>query len=296
MNFDQLECFIKTYENMSFAKAANELYLAPSSLTYQITSLEEELECQLFIRTKKGLQASEEGKQFYEDALHLLTYYQKSRVTLYELKNRTKNQISIGFDRVPDTFFILDFFEEYKQTNDIVVLYDVTNMVNSVMEFLMSEYSFAFMYLDEVPNKSEVGFIELDIATYYGVMAKANPLANKKTLKMSDLSNQTICILKDYQHTKFQYPSIYNLHKIGSKVRPYNDFSALLFGMQANQGMGIYPATHTAISDKLVRIPFEDLPALHFGIVFKKMEASAAILELLKDIQNYYIKQKHGMD
>ncbi len=295
MNFDQIECFIKTYEFMSFTKAASELYLAPSSLTYQITSLEDEIGCQLFLRTKKGLQATKEGEYFYHDALHLLTYYQNSRVALYNLKKIDRKQVYIGFDRVPDTYFVLDFFDDNPISKDLEIIYDINNLVSSISEFLVSSYTFAFMYLDELPDNKMIQFVELDEATYYGVMEATHPLAKRETLVCDDLKNQIICISKDYQYSKYQYPSINNLHKMGAMVRPYNDLSSVLFGIKAKQGIGIYPATNPSKSDSLQRIPFKDFPKLHFGIVYRTEETNQDVIKLIEEIVQYYKNKKLHM-
>lgn len=64
MNTFQLTCFLTVAETLSFAKAARQLNITQPAVTHQIRSLEEELNAQLFRRTTRSVEITQEGLIF----------------------------------------------------------------------------------------------------------------------------------------------------------------------------------------------------------------------------------------
>ena len=65
-SFDSYKVFYYVCKNMSITNAANELFVSQPAVTKQIKNLEESLGKILFIRTKKGLELTNDGKKLYE--------------------------------------------------------------------------------------------------------------------------------------------------------------------------------------------------------------------------------------
>lgn len=63
----QIECFLTVAKYLNFTEAANHLYIAQSSLSRNISNLEEELEFKLFVRTKKYVRLTPAGATFFEE-------------------------------------------------------------------------------------------------------------------------------------------------------------------------------------------------------------------------------------
>ena len=60
MDFKQLEAFITVSKLKSFSKAANAIYLSQPTISSHISSLERELNIQLFDRTSKEVNLTQE--------------------------------------------------------------------------------------------------------------------------------------------------------------------------------------------------------------------------------------------
>ena len=58
----QLDTFLKVAELGSFSKAAEALYITPSAVIQQINNLEQSLQVNLFIRTKRGTHLTPAGE------------------------------------------------------------------------------------------------------------------------------------------------------------------------------------------------------------------------------------------
>ncbi len=63
----QIECFLNVAKFLNFTEAANHLFIAQSSLSRNISNLEEELGMKLFFRTKKYVRLTPAGAVLYEE-------------------------------------------------------------------------------------------------------------------------------------------------------------------------------------------------------------------------------------
>ena len=76
MTFQQLKYLLEIYHTGSISKAAENLFLAQSSLSTAISNLEDELGCQIFVRNKNGMTPTVEGLQIIERANKIYGEYQ----------------------------------------------------------------------------------------------------------------------------------------------------------------------------------------------------------------------------
>ncbi len=83
MNDLQIEYFLAAARNMSFSKAAQELFVSQPAISRQILALEQELGCPLFERLNRGIVLTTNGEMFYD-------FFERYRGELFDLKLRAK--------------------------------------------------------------------------------------------------------------------------------------------------------------------------------------------------------------
>ncbi|MDE6473812.1 MAG: LysR family transcriptional regulator [Clostridia bacterium] len=114
----QLATFISVAENGSFTKAADALYITPTAVMKQINALEERLGITLFARTNHGLQLTEAGKSFLQDARYIVDYSDKAIKKAQEIEDKDKEQsIRIGTSIMTPAKFLLDVWAEIQKVN-----------------------------------------------------------------------------------------------------------------------------------------------------------------------------------
>jgi len=78
-----LPAFEATARHLSFKKAADELCVTASAISQQVKQLESIINTQLFIRTTRNVNLTDNGRQFYELAQNLLNDYQREYGRFY---------------------------------------------------------------------------------------------------------------------------------------------------------------------------------------------------------------------
>lgn len=114
MNLKQIEAFVLVAEKGSFSDAAKTLFLTQPTVSAHVSELEKELSARLFIRDKKQVILTDEGREFYEYA----------------------KQVSLLMEQIEDKFLVK---EEADNSAEIVIA------ASSVpAQYLLAEILFRF--------------------------------------------------------------------------------------------------------------------------------------------------------
>ena len=71
MDSHAIRCFQRVFEKKSIHQAAKDLCMTPQGVSRVISALEGEMQTALFIRSRKGMEATPEGRYFYEHTQEL---------------------------------------------------------------------------------------------------------------------------------------------------------------------------------------------------------------------------------
>lgn len=111
----QLETFVCVVETGSFNKAAERLYISPPAVIKQINLLEENLDIRLFIRTHRGLQMTEAGKSFYQDAKYIIQYCKDSVTRARNAMQESEEIIRIGTSMMTPAQILVDLWPRLQE-------------------------------------------------------------------------------------------------------------------------------------------------------------------------------------
>lgn len=96
MDVKQLEYFVVVAEELNITRAAKILMMSQPPLSKQIQNLEEETGVRLFVRGKRSLALTEEGKFLYRRAKDILNLVDKTKSELLNMNRGLGGTISIG--------------------------------------------------------------------------------------------------------------------------------------------------------------------------------------------------------
>ncbi len=139
MQLQQLEYIIKIAECGSITKAAEQLFISQPSLTKSISHLEKEYGIQIFMRKPRGIELTDDGKDFVHYAKGVLTASNVLRKRFAPLSEEGghESRLFVGTQQVD--FIYQMFLEIYEQNRDKNIHYNLVETDrNSVIEQVLS--------------------------------------------------------------------------------------------------------------------------------------------------------------
>lgn len=195
INLELYRIFKIVADEENLTKASEILHISQPAVTKHIKNLENELNVQLFKRSKYGMILNENGKKLYLQIKDSIDILSKSE-NIFNMHN----EINLGVHvNMPSTIYnsaILKFYESYK--NSIINIHQLiaVNMFSMLTEQKI-DLAFSKKYSDELYNSNEIKFIKIgELHDVFIVNSKSQYL-NKK-LSKNDLRNTTIYTLKKF--------------------------------------------------------------------------------------------------
>ena len=192
MTIDNLKCFILVAENLSFARAAEALYISQPAVTKQINALEHELGVTLFIRSTRHVELTPSGISFYKDAKDIVM---KSQAAISRVQRQYANSASIriGMSNPAALFYLAPILTKFHSAYpDIRPDIECPGYKIILNLFLENKIDVLFYYKENMPKKSGINFIELQKDKLICLMSATHPFAKKDSIALSDLENTTI--------------------------------------------------------------------------------------------------------
>ncbi len=195
MEFRQLRTFRAVADNLSFSKAAKQLFMAQSSVSAQIRSLEEELDLRLFDRIGRRILITDAGLKLYEYARRINEMTDEIRSEVTGAKN-VRGSLTI---RIPETLaaiYMPQVVDRFHGDNPQVRLNFINCSDLQLREELNSgRIDLAFLMTDSI-HLREVNVRMLKTENLILVSGPAHSLSKQKKVVLDDLNGQTVLLPK----------------------------------------------------------------------------------------------------
>lgn len=283
MNTDNLKCFILVAENLSFARAAEALYISQPAVTKQINALEQELGVTLFIRSTRHVELTPAGMSFYKDAKDIVL---KLQMTIDRVKRQgaSLDTLRMGLSSPAALGYITPILRRFHEAfPEIRPDIEILSYKAILSMFLDDRLDLLFYYKENMPQKAGISFQELEKDHFTCLMPRDNPLAEKESLSLRDLRNEPIIacnplsaplsmaslqqkLLEDHPADKVLYcSSIEVAHSL----------------VAAGMGVSILPGSMVIASPEYARVPLEGKPQLSFGVFYHRKNTNGAMKNFL---------------
>lgn len=284
INYEAYKIFYYVAVEESISKAADKLLISQPAVTWQIKSLENQLNIQLFIRTKKGVTLTEEGKVLFEYIKQGVESFTNGENMLTNIKNLDYGTISIGASTTVSKHVLMPYLEKFHEKYPNIEI----KIVNALTENLIKELrngNLDMLVLNLPMNETK------DLKIQKVMNVQDTFIGNKKyyeltkgNIKLKELNNYPLLFQKKPSNTRTfldNYLKDNNTNLIPkTEIVSYNlimDF--------VKSGFGIGYATKEFIKDDLNKTLFEikvtpKIPSRYIGIA-----------TLNKTIPNYSVKK-----
>ena len=289
MNTFQLTCFLTVAETLSFVKAAKQLNVTQPAITHQVRSLEEELNTQLFKRTTRSVEITQEGLIFLNDAKNVLNIITLAKKRFEEPVADERQFFSIGCHSHNELRLfpgILRQMAEACPTLNPVFQVVPFQHLYQLLEEGTADVVVAFQ---EKGQKNETGiYKELVQIPMTGVLPAGHPLAEKELLDEDDLRTQRLLLL-DPQRCPDNLNTVQHELTTGravSELLMCGSADACITLAKAGFGIAIQPDFPSLRDPALAYIPIESAEPLSYGAYYKSVTGKPLLklfLQLCRD-------------
>lgn len=188
MDIKQLLTMITLSQTLNYQKAAEQLQYAPSTLFKHIQMLEQEVGAQLFGKTGRQLQLTQQGQAFLVHARRMVEEYYLALDSVCA-EEKLEGTITVGGCEINTAYSLLSLFEGFSRSHAEVRLNMMTSHNAGVPALIRGDMlDVGFFYTTRAGAVSGLRTIPLYREPVYLMVAWDNPMAQKKKLKYEDLT------------------------------------------------------------------------------------------------------------
>ncbi|WP_373055958.1 LysR family transcriptional regulator [Zunongwangia sp. H14] len=288
MTITQLHYVLAVAEHKNFTKAAQKVFVTQPTLSMQIQKLEEELDVQIFDRTKKPIQLTETGQKIVHQARNIVNESDRIQDIVDQQKGYVGGIFRLGvIPTVMPTLlplFINNFIKKYPKVKLKIEELNTQAIIEKLKEGHL-DAAIAATPLEQEGIKENVLYYE----PFVGYIPASHRLHKKNKITVEDLDLDDILLLQDGHCFK---DGIINLCKVS---RGFGDdhfqlesgsFETLIKLANEGLGMTLLPYLHTLEtkeSEKENLKMFEDpVPAREVSLIYNRSELKIQIIEALR--------------
>ena len=245
MNIKQLESFIAVAEELNFTKAAKKIYVAQSSLSQQISDMENVLQVTLFNRTKRSVSLTPAGEYFYNVATSLVTQYNEAVRKVQSIGSGVQETLSIGFYGQCCAMFMPNILYDFRQDFPDVEIFcqeyhSHRSLLNALREHEIEVA--ATMWMGDFDAKDLLWHPCLSEQAAI-VFWRGHPMADRKEVGLEELRDETFIFLAKSASFGGYYSRLALCQKSGfepQKIIEANTLNTMMTLVSAKEGISIH--------------------------------------------------------
>ena len=159
MDFRQLRYTLSVYKERSFTGAAKRLNISQSAVSEQVKLLEEEIGFELFLRTSRGIEATDRGRTFLYESERVMGDLLSLSDTARRLRGSLGDTLTVGMGSGMAQIFIPRMFADIKNDLPGVRLDILTAPTKNIFNELHEERLDAGIAIESDPDRLPAGLV-----------------------------------------------------------------------------------------------------------------------------------------
>ena len=276
IDFELYRIFYVVANHCNITKASEELSISQPAISKSIKNLEEQLGGQLFIRTKRGVVLTEEGKEFYNYIKQAIEYINNAENKFTDLINLETGCIKIGISTTLTKEFLLPYLERFHSLYPKIDIQIITYLTSDLMPKLRNVLiDIVILNLNKKNYGNDIDIIKCKkINDCFVVNNKYKDLINKE-MSLNDLNNYPLILQARGSNTREFLDNIASEN--GVVLKPNIELASYSLVIEFSKiGFGIGYATKEYIKKELKNKELfelkikEKIPSRYIGIALSK--------------------------
>lgn len=213
INLELYKVFYTVAKQKSMTKAAKELAVSQPAITKSIQTLETQLGGTLFVRSNKGLELTEEGKNFYSKIETAMSLIHDAESAFGEFKEMKMGEVRIGVSSVLTKVLLLDVIEEYRNKYPNVRI-SITNGLTSDLIYQLNKGKLDFVIYNESSVEEKNVDVSYLTSLNYAFIYNKDYYDYSKVKKLKEVENLPLILQKDSSNTRMFLDSYLKNKKI----------------------------------------------------------------------------------
>jgi LysR family hydrogen peroxide-inducible transcriptional activator len=288
MTITQLKYVLAVAEHKNFTLAAEKCFVTQPTLSMQIQKIEEELNIQIFDRTKKPIQLTDIGQKIVNQAKNIVNEADRIQDIVEQQKGFIGGEFRLGI--IPTIMptllpmFLNNFIKKYPKVKLIIEELNTDEIITKLKNGNL-DAAIAATPLEDEKIKEIVLYFEPFVA----YIPENNSIFQKEEIEIDDLNINDILLLQDGHCFRDGILNLCkNRNETGLKSFQIESGSFETLIKLADEGLGttLLPYLHTLDlqeSDKLKLRHFkEPKPAREVSLIYPKSELKIQIIDALR--------------
>ena len=245
MDMHRLRCVVSLARLRNVTRAAEENFVAQSTMSSTISAVEAELGCKLFIRKNRSVELTDAGRAFADAAANILALYDAACAEAARLQQPQSQLLTIGFNAVTLGERAAEVLLPFQKAHPNIEIRLCKHSLTKLMERLsLGQVDIVFTNQFEARTRPGIRYTVIDETRPCVYLPKRHRLAKRECLTPKDLLGERVlcaCSEKD----PAERSAAADVLAAGGVA--YDDHSPVpnedtIFSM-VESGMGIYPAS-----------------------------------------------------
>ena len=291
INLELYKTFYYVAKNESISRAANELLISQPAISKAIKTLEDQLNTNLFIRKRDGVELTEAGETIYKKIKDAMDLIGSAESDLKTLTNMESGTINIGASKTIIHEFLMPYIKSFHKAHPNINIKIHTDKTSDIIKKAkMGIIDVIFTNLPYTLPQEFNEFKLIDLHDCFIANEDFSEYKNKK-LTIKDLENLPLLVLTKGTATRIRLDNFCKENNI--HIKPAMEFSSnTLIKEFTEEGFGIGLLNEEHIkeelqSGKLFKLDINlTLKEKYLGMVYNKDNKSLIAKNFIKYIKD----------